>query len=64
MPDVTVRFIEESCKLLLKNIPTQAETPVHCTALCDDSSGLQAFQKMRHRDEALPGCMKKFDGND
>ena len=34
-------------KLLLKHVPTQAEPQAHRTAPapCDDSSGLQAFQK-------------------
>ena len=55
----------ESIGLFIKHVPTQAEAQVHRTAPCDDSWGLQVFQKMRHKleysgDETLLGCMKKF----
>ena len=55
----------ESIGLFIKHVPTQAEAQVHRTAPCDDSWGLQVFQKMRHKleysgDKTLLGRMKKF----
>ena len=40
---MTFRCVDESLEMLLKHVPTQAETQVHRTAPCDDSSDLQVF---------------------